>query len=329
MSQNTHKSNESSKYAQDVYPKLKLSFFHPKYWGLWLMISFWYLLLLLPYPILYRIGKALGRFLFRLRKKIKTIDRRLKIAERNLVLCFPDWDEKKRGELILANCESVGLAVIETGMAWFWPDWRINKWCKVTGIEHIKNILNKPQGVLFVGIHFLNLELGGRIIGLQTPGIGIYRPNDNPVWNWLQIKGRMRSNKFMIDRKDLKQMIRSLDEAEIIWYGPDHDYGKRNSIFVPFFKVPKAATTVGTYILLKKSGAAVIPFTPKRLANAKGYEVIVSPPVIDYPLDDEYIAATKMNQLVEEQILLAPDQYMWLHRRFKTRPEGEANLYDE
>lgn len=327
MPRNTHKSEESSQYAIKAQPKLKLAYFHPRYWFLWIMISFWFLVMLLPYPLLYRMGKGIGRLLLKLRPKIKIIDRRLKIAERNLELCFPDWSEEQRQALIAKNCESVGLAVIETGMAWFWPDRRINKWCKVTNVELIKNTLAKPQGIMFVGIHFLNLELGGRIIGLQTPGIGIYRPNDNPVWDWLQVSGRMRSNKFMINRKDVKQMIRSLEEAEIIWYGPDHDYGKRNSVFAPFFAVQNAATTLGTYILLKKTDSAVLPFTPKRLENGQGYEVIVSPPIQSFPTDNELQTATAMNKLIEEQILLAPDQYMWLHRRFKTRPEGEADLY--
>lgn len=328
MSSKFGKSSETQKYAHDAVPKLKLSYFHPRYWMLWIMISFWFLLVQLPYPLLYRLGKAFGRFAKKLRYKIKTIDRRLKIAERNLELCFPEMSATERQALLDENCESVGLAIIETGMAWFWSDRRINKWCKVSGIDYIKNTLAKPQGVLFVGIHFLNLELGGRIIGLQTPGIGVYRPNDNPIWNWLQVKGRMRSNKFMIDRKDVKQMIRCLEEGEIIWYGPDHDYGKRNSTFAPFFNVPNAASTVGTYILLKKTRVPVIPFTPKRLPNGQGYEVIVSPPIVDYPLEDEVVAATKMNQIVESQIKLAPNQYMWFHRRFKTRPDGESSLYD-
>ncbi|SES90251.1 LpxL/LpxP family Kdo(2)-lipid IV(A) lauroyl/palmitoleoyl acyltransferase [Thorsellia anophelis] len=329
MPHKTHKSEESKIYADKAQPKLKLTFFHPRYWLLWLIVGFWYVLILLPYPLLYKIGKGIGRLLLRLRPKIRIIDKRLKIAERNLELCFPNWTDSERKALIEANCESVGLAIIETGMAWFWPDWRINKWCKVTGIEHIKETLAKPQGIMFVGIHFLNLELGGRIIGLQTPGIGIYRPNDNPVWDYLQVRGRMRSNKFMINRKDVKQMIRSLEEAEIIWYGPDHDYGKRNSVFAPFFGVQHAATTLGTYILLKKTDSAVIAFTPKRLENGKGYEVIVSPPIQSFPTENELQTATKMNQLIEEQILLAPEQYMWLHRRFKTRPEGEADLYSK
>lgn len=324
----THKSKESQMYEQNSTPRLELKFFHPRFWLLWLVIGFWYVLLLLPYPVLFRLGIGIGKVLFSLRKRIKLIDRRLTIAEKNLKLCFPDWSDTDRNTILVKNSESVGLAIIETGMAWFWPDWRIKRWCKVSYPETIKSHLDKGKGVLLIGLHFLNLELGGRILGLYTPGVGFYRPNDNPVWNWLQIKGRSRSNKFMIERKDIKQIMRVLREGEVIWYAPDHDYGAKTSVFAPFFAVEQTASTVGSYLLIKKTKPVVIPFVPKRLENGRGYEVILSSPIENFPIENEVVTATKMNQIIESQILMAPEQYMWFHRRFKTRPEGEPWLYD-
>ena len=122
-------------------------------------------------------------------------------------------------------------------------------------------------------------------------------------------------------------MIRSLKQGDIIWYAPDHDYGPRASVFVPFFAVDKAATTTGTYLLARMGKPAIIPFTPRRLPGGKGYEMIIHPQVADFPLDDEVVAATYMNKVVENEIRQAPEQYMWLHRRFKTRPQGEPSLY--
>ncbi len=304
-------------------PQFKKSFLQPKYWLTWFGIGLLYILVLLPYPVIYWLGTRLGRF-----SKV-FLKKRVQIAERNLELCFPQMPKSEREALVNKNFESVGMGLFETGMAWFWPDWRIKRWFKVSGLEHIKKVKDSGQGILLIGIHFLTLELGARILGICNPGVGVYRPNDNPVMDWLQTWGRLRSNKFMIDRKDVKGMIRSLKAGEIIWYAPDHDYGPRKSVFVPLFAVDKAATTTGTYILAKTSKPALIPFTPKRLPEGKGYELIISPPVADFPIDNEENTAKAMNKVVEQEILRAPDQYMWLHRRFKTRPEGDASLYNE
>ncbi|MEH0835431.1 Kdo(2)-lipid IV(A) acyltransferase [Pectobacterium cacticida] len=302
-------------------PSFNRSLLHPRYWFTWLGIGILYLVVLLPYPVLYRIGTLLGYLAMRL------LPNRVSVAARNLELCFPDMPQAERDALIKKNFESVGMGVIETGMAWFWPDWRIERWFTVTGLEHIRAILEKRQGVLLIGLHFLTLELGARVFGIQNPGIGVYRPNDNKLIDWLQTWGRLRSNKSMLDRKDLKGMIRALKQGEIIWYAPDHDYGPQSSVFAPFFAVDNAATTRGSYMLIKTAQPAIIPFVPRRRPDGKGYELIIQPARQDAPIDNETTTAIWMNHVIEENILLALDQYMWLHRRFKTRPEGEPSLY--
>ncbi|MCC8457413.1 Kdo(2)-lipid IV(A) acyltransferase [Photorhabdus aegyptia] len=304
-------------------PSFQRSLLHPRYWPTWFGICLLYLLVLLPYPVIYWIGTRLGRFSMRFLKK------RAKVAERNLELCFPDMSQEKRDALLIKNFESVGMGIFETGMAWFWPDWRIERWFKVTGRENIQKIQTTGQGIIVIGIHFLTLELGARILGLLNPGIGVYRPNDNPVMDWLQTWGRLRSNKYMLDRKDVKGMIRCLKNGEIVWYAPDHDYGPRKSVFAPLFAVEHAATTTGTSILVRLADPAMIPFTPRRLPDGKGYELIIQPAVTGFPKDDEVKAAAFMNKVVEQEILQAPDQYMWLHRRFKTRPKGMPSLYGQ
>ncbi len=258
---------------------------------------------------------------------MRLLPRRVEITTRNLELCFPDMTLAERNEWVRKNFEAVGMGVLETGMAWFWPDWRIDRWFTVKGLEHIQSVRERKKGILLIGIHFLTLELGARIFGMKNPGIGVYRPNDNKLIDWLQTWGRLRSNKSMLDRKDLKGMIRALKQGEIIWYAPDHDYGPRSSVFVPLFAVDKAATTIGSYILTRSARPAIVPFVPRRLPNGKGYELLIQPVEWDVPIESEVATATWMNKVVEENILLAPEQYMWLHRRFKTRPEGEPSLY--
>ncbi|MDU6410760.1 MAG: Kdo(2)-lipid IV(A) acyltransferase [Yersiniaceae bacterium] len=302
-------------------PTFNRSLLHPRYWPTWLGIGLLYVLVLLPYPVIYRLGTGLGRFSMRFLK------RRVHIAQRNLELCFPEMSAAERDERVRQNFESVGMGLFETGMAWFWPEWRVRHWFTVTGEEHIAQAKASKQGVLLVGLHFLTLELGARIFGIYNPGVGVYRPHDNKLMDWIQTWGRTRSNKTMLDRKDLKGMIRSLKQGDIIWYAPDHDYGPRASVFAPLFAVPDAATTTGTYLLARMAKPAIIPFVPRRLPGGKGYELVILPEVEDMPLESELAAATRMNQVVEEAIMLAPDQYMWLHRRFKTRPAGQPSLY--
>lgn len=304
--------------SKNYLPRFQKSFLAPKYWGFWLAIGLFWLILCLPYPLLRKIGQSLG-ILF---SKLSVGKKRIKVIRRNLALCFPDYSETERERILQENVQSVGMAIIETGMAWFWSDRRILKWSNVEGIEHLKD--NAKDGIIFVGVHFLTLELGARIIGLHHPGIGVYRPNNNPLMDWLQTWGRLRSNKTMIDRKDLRGMIKALRQGETIWYAPDHDYGRRSAVFVPFFAVQDAATTTGSYYLLKSApNAKVVPFAPLRKADGSGYTLSISPPVDFSDLTDETEIATRMNQVVEVEIMKGITQYMWLHRRFKTEADGD------
>lgn len=301
-------------------PQFRRALLHPRYWHIWFGIILLYALVLLPYPLLYRLGCGLGRLSMRFLRS------RVNIARRNLELCFPQMPAAEREALVKHNFESLGMGLFETGMAWFWPDWRINKWFTVSGLEHISKAAEEKKGVLLIGMHFLTLELGARIFGIHNPGIGVYRPNDNALIDWLQTWGRMRSNKSMLDRKDVKGMIRALKNGDIIWYAPDHDYGPKSSVFAPFFAVHDAASTKGSYMLCRMGQPAVIPFVPRRLPEGRGYEMVILPEH-NVPLEDETTTAQAMNQIVEQAVLMAPEQYMWLHRRFKTRPQGQPSVY--
>ncbi|HEY1846300.1 MAG TPA: Kdo(2)-lipid IV(A) acyltransferase [Buttiauxella sp.] len=302
-------------------PQFSRALLHPRYWGTWFGIGLLYLITLLPYPAIYRLGRGLGHLAMRFMK------RRVRITRRNLELAFPQKSADEREEILAENFASVGLGLMETGIAWFWPTWRIQRWCEVSGVEQIHSVQAAKRGVLLIGIHFLTLELGARMFGMNTPGIGVYRPNDNALLDWLQTWGRMRANKSMIDRKDLKGMIRALKQGEIIWYAPDHDYGPRGSVFVPFFGVDEAATTTGTYTLARMSNAAIVPMVPRRKPDGKGYELIILPAEFSPPLETPEGTALWMNKIIEKCILMAPEQYMWLHRRFKTRPDGVPSRY--
>ncbi|MGO2461047.1 MAG: kdo(2)-lipid IV(A) palmitoleoyltransferase [Ewingella sp.] len=297
------------------------SFLHPRYWLTWFVLGVLFLLVQLPYPVLYRLGNWLGR------TSMRFLKRRVSITRRNLELCFPNLDEAQIERRILSNFESLGMGLLETGMAWFWSDARVKRWFDVSGLNHLKMAQQNKKGVLVIGVHFMSLELGGRAMGICQPMMAMYRPHNNKAMEFVQTWGRMRSNKAMLDRKDLRGMVHALKKGEAVWFAPDQDYGPRGSVFAPLFAVDQAATTSGTYMLARLAKPALVTVVLVRKDKGKGYDLVIQPALQDYPIDDEMAAAAYMNRVVEKEIMRAPDQYLWLHRRFKTRPTGAPSLY--
>ncbi|WP_410016115.1 kdo(2)-lipid IV(A) palmitoleoyltransferase [Sodalis sp. C49] len=305
-----------------AYPqKFSLSLLHPRYWLTWFGLGVLFLLVQLPYPVLHTLGGWLGRL------SMPFLKRRAAITRRNLELCFPNMDKQKLERTIINNFTSAGMGLMETGMAWFWSDARVKRWFDVFGLHNLQRANEHNQGVMVIGIHFMSLELGGRAMGLCQPMMAMYRPHNNKAMELVQTWGRMRSNKAMLDRKDLRGMVHSLKQGETVWFAPDQDYGPRGSIFAPFFAVDQAATTRGTYTLARLAQPKLVPVVLIRKKNGKGYRLLIQPQLENYPLDDEMAATCYMNKIVEQEIMRAPDQYLWMHRRFKTRPLGELSLY--
>ena len=301
-------------------PKFSTALLHPRYWLTWLGIGVLWLVVQLPYPVIYRLGCGLGKLALRFMK------RRAKIVHRNLELCFPEMSEQERRKMVVKNFESVGMGLMETGMAWFWPDSRVRKWFDVEGLDNLKRAQMQNRGVMVVGVHFMSLELGGRVMGLCQPMMATYRPHNNQLMEWVQTRGRMRSNKAMIGRNNLRGIVSALKKGEAVWFAPDQDYGRKGSSFAPFFAVENVATTNGTYVLSRLSGAAMLTVTMVRKADYSGYRLFITPEMEGYPTDENQ-AAAYMNKIIEKEIMRAPEQYLWIHRRFKTRPVGESSLY--
>ncbi|WP_420836468.1 kdo(2)-lipid IV(A) palmitoleoyltransferase [Candidatus Fukatsuia symbiotica] len=302
-------------------PRFKFLLLHPYYWLTWFGLGILFLLIQLPYPLLLRLGVYLGRLSMRFLK------RRVFIARRNLELCFPQMDKQLLEQTITSNFESLGMGLLETGMAWFWSNARIQRWFTVSGLHHLQHAQENNRGALLIGIHFMSLELGGRVMGQCQPMMAMYRPHNNKALEFVQTWGRMRSNKAMLARKDLRGMVHALRKGEAVWFAPDQDYGAKGSVFAPFFAVDRAATTNGTFMLVRMANPALVPVVLIRKQNGCGYELLIQPALKEYPVDDNVAAASFMNKVVEKEIMRAPEQYLWLHRRFKTRPLGAESLY--
>lgn len=302
-------------------PLFSKTLLHPRYWLTWFGLAILWLWVQLPYPVLLKMGRFIGKFSMRFLK------RRVSIARQNLKLCFPQYSDEHVDSIVEQNFASLGMGLIETGMAWFWPDERVRKWFDVRGLENLHDACAKGRGVMVIGVHFMSLELGGRVMGLCQPMMAMYRPHNNKAMEFVQTIGRSRSNKAMIDRRNLKGMVKALKSGEAVWFAPDQDYGPKGSSFVPFFAVQEAATTNGTFTIARLAKPAILTTVLIRKPDGTGYQLVIEPELVDYPVDDEQAAAAYMNRKIEHEIMRAPEQYLWLHRRFKTRPFGQEKLY--
>ncbi len=305
-------------------PRFRPALLHPRYWLTWLGFMLWYALTLLPYRVQLGLGRLLGKLLYRF------AGRRRQIARANLDLCFPDWSEARREQVTRAIMESIGVAFFETGIAWFWPKWRLQRLYTVEGLEHLTTARENGVGVILMAFHFTHIDIGAKLLGLSFSIDGTYRPHNNPVYDYIQRNGRERHTQEgqAIPREDVRAMVKALRNGRAIWYAPDQDYGAKHSIFVPLFGIP-AATVTATSQLARLGKAQVIAFTQTRLPNGKGYHLKIYPPLQDFPTGDETADTLHINGIVEARILEQPEQYLWVHRRFKSRPQGEPDLYEQ
>lgn len=285
-------------------------------------MGLWALIAQLPYGVLRGLGFGLGTLLW------VTAKRRRHIADRNLKACFPDWSDEKRQRIMRKHFTSLGMAFFETGVSWFAPRWRIRRWHHIEGLEHIQQAQANGQGVILLGLHMTTLDIGGAFLGCHCDIGAMYRPNKNPVYDYVQLARRQRysANTDIIHRNDLRTTVKTLKRGRIVWYAPDQDYGVKRGVFAPFFNVP-AATITTTSKLAALSKAAVIPFYQVRLPGSQGYKVVIQPPLSDFPSGDDLADATCINHVFEGFVEQYPEQYLWVHRRFKNRPEGTTPIY--
>ena len=226
-------------------PKFSIALMHPKYWGVWFGFGLLALIVnLLPYAVLLRIGRGIGLVGMKFGKS------RVHIAKRNLELSFPEMSESEIDDMVTENFKNTGMALIETGITWFWPTWRFKRILIAKDIEELKRLDKEGKGALLCCVHALNLEITARAFGvLGLQGYGVYRPHSNPAYEFIQYRGRSHNGNQLVYRRDIKQMIRVLRDGHRLFYLPDQDYGHNKSVFVPFFAVEQACTTTGTSIL--------------------------------------------------------------------------------
>lgn len=298
-----------------------LHFLHPRYWLIWLGLGLLRLIVLLPYNWQLRIGTLIGQ-------AMKTFaPRRRRIAATNIALCFPDLDARAQKDLVRRNFAAVGIALIETAMSWWESDAQMQQLHRFEGEEHLQQALQQGKGVLLLGGHYTTLEISGRLMASHTHDLQpIYKPARNRLFNAMMEKARNRLFDKLLLNTDFRGIVRSLKHNKLVWYAPDQDFGADQIVFAPFMNIP-AVTLTMTARLAKVSGAPVLPFYSQRLPGSQGYLIKLLPPLENFPSGDDVVDATQVNAAIERQVRAAPEQYLWLHRRFKTRPPGEPDFY--
>jgi len=291
------------------------------YWLTWLGLGLLWCLSRLPYAWLLGIGRLLGRLLRRFGR------RREQIAAVNLALCFPDLPADARDRVITELFDSLGMGVMEMAMSWWTPDSKLQPLSDIKGLEHLQAALQQGKGVILLSGHFTTLEIGGRLLAQRAPFHVMYREHKNAAFEAVMHAARVRNFGKAIPRGDLRGMLNSLKDNVPVWYAPDQDYGADQSVFVPFFGIPAASIT-GTSRLARISGAPVVPFFQTRLPGSRGYRLTLYPALDNFPGESVEADTRRINTLLEDRIRAQPGQYLWVHRRFKTRPPGEPGIYD-
>ncbi len=287
-----------------------------------LLVAVLWLLHFLPLPALACVGQTLGLLLFGL------AGRRRHIVLVNLRLCFPELDNAQRRRLAREHFKVLGRSMLERSLLWWASTQRLAPLLQVKGEERIRQLLDAGRPVLMLTPHFVGLDAGGAAIAMRFDSASIYAVQSDPVFDRLLHRGRLRfGDQLLLSRQDsVRASVRAMKSGRPLYYLPDMDFGSKESIFVPFFGV-QTATISGLSRLARLAGATVVPCVTRILPAGAGYAVEVGEPWADFPSADIEADTRRMNAWIEAAVRTMPEQYYWVHRRFKTRPPGEPRPY--
>ncbi len=285
-------------------------------------IALFWLLHWLPLPVLARLGEGVGLLLY-----VFAIRRR-KVAATNLRLCFPQLDERARGRLLRGHFRMLGRSLLERGVAWWASPERLKRLARFAGIERLERLRAEGRPVILLAPHFVGLDIAGTRLTLEGDFVSVYARQKNKVVDRWLYHGRSRfGDQLLLSRQDgVRGTVKAMKAGRPFFYLPDMDYGRKDAVFAPFFGV-EAATITGLSRLARLAGATVLGCTAQLLPDGSGYRIEIGEPWADFPSADVEADTRRMNGWIENVVRSMPEQYYWVHRRFKTRPLGEAKLY--
>jgi KDO2-lipid IV(A) lauroyltransferase len=292
----------------------------PRHWPTRILLSIMRLAARLPLPWLLGLGKTIGAVIYRL------LPARRRIARINIDLCFPEKTEAERRALCKATFHNVGRAVMETALAWWGPDERLKRLYQIEGLNYLEQARLSGRPVLLLSGHMSCTEIGGRLLAFHTNFQAMYKPAKNKLFDAVMLQQRKRFYYDMVSRKQSRTLLRNLKNGVNTWYAPDQNFGREDTVFAPFFGVP-ATTLTATSRIAAFADATVIPFFPYRLPDNRGYRLVLGPPLKGFPGESIETDARRVNAVIEAAVRTAPEQYLWVHKRFRLRPPGEAPVY--
>ncbi len=277
------------------------------------------LVIFLPLPGIEFCGMLMGKLLY------IVLPARRRIAEINLRIAFPEASDREITRLIKSCFKNMGIGGFEQALNW-WQSDRLLKLCEIEGAEHL--IPPEGKGIILLSAHFTCLEIPGPTLiqHLPVPFQVMYKHAHNKLFDSFMYYHRARLYEAVVDYHKPIAMIRGLKKGNAAWYAPDQDFRGKDMIFVPFFGVP-ASTLTAPARLAKMTGVPVVPYYIKRKPKGEGYKLVILPPLKNFPTGNDEEDALRINQTLEELILHNPEQYLWLHKRYKNRPEGEPAIY--
>lgn len=282
----------------------------PRYWLSWFGIGVLRVVEVLPYRAMMAVGRGLG-FVAR-----QLVPRYRRIANRNLQLCFPALSSQQRADLVTRQFSALGQAVCESAMSWWSSDERIRSLATIQGIEHLDAAQKLGRGVILLTAHFTTLEISARILCASRPVCILYKPVRSALLAAVSNRARARRAGSAVRYDEIRGMISALRKNEIVWYAPDQSFRKKGAQMVPFFGVP-AASNVHTARLAEMTGAPVLYMSHERLPDAAGYLLTIHAPFEHYPSGDAVADVRQLHQRIEADATRIPEQYWWIHRRFK------------
>jgi len=287
---------------------------------MWINLGILRTIALFPYRSQILLGRVFGKMMQILSPK------RQRVVDINLQLCFPEKSVAERNKIKNASFQNLGIALLEMSMCWWWSEDRLRSLVEIRGREHIEAVLDSGRGVILLTGHFTSLEIGARLFTLSMPLQAMYRTQKNRLFDSYLYTRRKSYLENAISRKNTRQMIGGIKKLIPTWYAPDQNFPNEKNVFVPFMGVQTATISAGSRIA-QSSGGAMLPFYPERKKDGSGYIIWIEPPLVDFPSGDDVRDATAINASIEKFVRQNPEQYLWAHKRFKTRPPGEPAIY--
>lgn len=299
---------------------MKAAYLLPKYWPTWLGLAILRVFEPLPHRLLYLLGRWLGLFIHLFPTPFK------RIARRNIELALPELDAVRRRAILREHFAGLGCALFETAISWWSSNQRIRRITDMRGLENLKAAQATGRGVLLLSAHFNSIEIGCRALAARLPLNIMYRPTKNRLIGEFVHSRRAVQTRRAIPRDDARTLIRALKDAEIVWYAPDQSFRKKGAEMVTLFGIP-AATNTATSRITRMTGALVLPYFFERLPGG-GYRGTIHPALEGFPTDDPVADTERFNRIVEAEVRRIPEQYLWIHRRFKGLTPDYPKYYD-